>query len=79
MANKTPFEGGALVEAAAMLKPWGCIAKKWLIVPEIWRVQRERILCRQQRRLLMHSPGEWERMKEFGIKGVENMDDLCGS
>lgn len=20
--------------------------------------------------------GEWERMKEFGIKGVDNMDDL---
>ena len=27
-------------------------------------------------RLILAQSGEWERMKEFGIKGVDNMDDL---
>lgn len=44
MANKTPFEGGALVEAAAKFEAMGMSAEEWLDVPEIWLELPEKTL-----------------------------------
>lgn len=76
MANKTPFEGGALVEATAMLEAMGMDSKKWLTYAGNMAGATGKDIMQATEAIIDAQSGEWERMKEFGIKGVDNMDDL---
>ncbi len=76
MANKTPFEGGALVEATAMLEAMGMDSKKWLTYAGNMAGATGKDIMQATEAIIDAQAGEWERMKEFGIKGVDNMDDL---
>lgn len=76
MANKTPFEGGELVEATAMLEAMGMDSKKWLTYAGNMAGATGKDIMQATEAIIDAQYGEWERMKEFGIKGVDNMDDL---
>lgn len=76
MANKTPFEGGELVEATAMLEAMGMDSKKWLTYAGNMAGATGKDIMQATEAIIDAQSGEWERMKEFGIKGVDNMDDL---
>ena len=76
MANKTPFEGGELVEATAMLEAMGMDSKKWLTYAGNMAGATGKDIMQATEAIIDAQAGEWERMKEFGIKGVDNMDDL---
>lgn len=76
MANKTPFEGGELVEATAMLEAMGMDSKKWLTYAGNMAGATGKDIMQATEAIIDAQGGEWERMKEFGIKGVDNMDDL---
>lgn len=76
MANKTPFEGGALVEATAMLEAMGMDSKKWLTYAGNMAGATGKDIMQATEAIIDAQAGEWERMKEFGIKGVKDMDTL---
>ena len=76
MANKTPFEGGALVEATAMLEAMGMDSKKWLTYAGNMAGATGKDIMQATEAIIDAQSGEWERMKEFGIKGVKDMDTL---
>lgn len=76
MANKTPFEGGELVEATSMLEAMGMDSKKWLTYAGNMAGATGKDIMQATEAIIDAQAGEWERMKEFGIKGVDNMDDL---
>lgn len=73
MANKT---GGAMVEATAMLEAMGMDSKKWLTYAGNMAGATGKDIMQATEAIIDAQAGEWERMKEFGIKGVDNMDDL---
>lgn len=76
MANKTPFEGGQLVEAAAKFEAMGMSAEEWLGRAGDMAGATGKDIIQATEAIIDAQSGEWERMKEFGIKGVDNMDQL---
>lgn len=78
MANKTPFEGGALVEAASKFEAMGMSAEEWLGRAGDMAGATGKDIIQATEAIIDAQSGEWERMKEFGIKGVKNMDELVG-
>lgn len=76
MANKTPFEGGALVEAAAKFEAMGMSAEEWLGRAGDMAGATGKDIIQATEAIIDAQSGEWERMKEFGIKGVDNMGEL---
>lgn len=78
LANKTPFEGGEMVEGAAKFEAMGMAAKKWLPLAGDMAAATNKSLDQAVEALIDAQNGEWERMKEFGIKGVKDMDTLVG-
>ena len=78
MANKTPFEGGALVEAASKFEAMGMSAEEWLGRAGDMAGATGKDIIQATEAIIDAQSGEWERMKEFGIKGVKDMDELVG-
>ncbi len=76
MANKTPFEGGQLVEAAAKFEAMGMSAEQWLGRAGDMAGATGKDLIDATDAITDAMYGEWEALENFGIKGVENMDDL---
>lgn len=67
MANKTPFEGGELVQAAAMFESMGMAAKKWLPLTGDMAAATNKDFQQATEALIDAQTGELERLKEFGI------------
>ncbi|NMM52155.1 hypothetical protein [Paenibacillus aquistagni] len=67
LANKTPFEGGELVQGAAKLEAMGMSAKKWL--PQIgdMAAATNKPFDQAIEAIIDAQAGELERLKEFGI------------
>ena len=76
MANKTPFEGGELVEATALFESMGMSSEKWLTYAGDMAGATGKDIMQAVEAIIDAQAGEWERMKEFGIKGVDDMDTL---
>lgn len=67
MANKTPFEGGELVEGAAKFEAMGMSAKKWLTYAGDMAAATNKSFDQSVEALIDAQAGELERLKEFGI------------
>lgn len=67
LANKTPFEGGELVEAAAKFESMGMSAKKWLSLTGDMAGATNKSFDQATEALIDAQTGELERLKEFGI------------
>lgn len=67
MANKTPFEGGELVEGAAKFEAMGLSAKKWLTYAGDMAAATNKSFDQSVEALIDAQSGELERLKEFGI------------
>lgn len=67
MANKTPFEGGELVEGAAKFEAMGLSAKKWLTYAGDMAAATNKNFDQSVEALIDAQAGELERLKEFGI------------
>lgn len=67
LANKTPFEGGEMVEAAAKFEAMGMSAKKWLTYAGDMAGATNKSLDQSVEALIDAQAGELERLKEFGI------------
>lgn len=76
LANKTPFEAGSLVEAASKFESMGMSAEYWLTRAGDMAAATNKDLDQAVEAIIDANGGEWERMKEFGIKGVKDMDTL---
>lgn len=68
LANKTPFEGGQLVEGAAQFESMGMSAKKWLPLAGDMAAATNKDFIQATEALVDAQGGELERLKEFGIK-----------
>ena len=67
LANKTPFEGGQLVEAAAKFESMGMSAEKWLTKAGDMAAATNKDYDQAVEALIDAQAGELERLKEFGI------------
>lgn len=67
LANKTPFEGGELVEGAAKFEAMGLSAKKWLTYAGDMAAATNKSFDQSVEALIDAQTGELERLKEFGI------------
>ena len=67
LANKTPFEGGEVVEAAAKFEAMGMSAKKWLTYAGDMAGATNKSMDQSVEALIDAQAGELERLKEFGI------------
>lgn len=67
LANKTPFEGGQLVEGAAKFEAMGMSAKKWLTLTGDMAAATNKDFDQATEALIDAQTGELERLKEFGI------------
>lgn len=67
LANKTPFEGGELVEGAAKFEAMGMSAKKWLTYAGDMAGATNKGFDQAVEALIDAQTGELERLKEFGI------------
>ena len=67
LANKTPFEGGELVEGAAKFESMGMAAKKWLPLAGDMAAATNKSFDQATEALIDAQNGELERLKEFGI------------
>lgn len=67
LANKTPFEGGELVEGAAKFEAMGLSAKKWLTYAGDMAAATNKSFDQSVEALIDAQAGELERLKEFGI------------
>ncbi len=67
LANKTPFEGGELVEGAAKFEAMGMSAKKWLTYAGDMAGATNKSFDQSVEALIDAQAGELERLKEFGI------------
>lgn len=67
MANKTPFEAGELVEAAAKFESMGMSADKWLTLTGDMAAATNKSFDQATEALIDAQTGELERLKEFGI------------
>lgn len=71
LANKTPFEGGELVEAAAKFESMGMSAKKWLTLTGDMAGATNKSFDQATEALIDAQNGELERLKEFGLKKAD--------
>lgn len=67
LANKTPFEGGELVEGAAKFEAMGMSSKKWLTYAGDMAGATNKSFDQSVEALIDAQAGELERLKEFGI------------
>lgn len=67
LANKTPFEGGQMVEAAAKFEAMGMSAKQWLTLTGDMAAATNKDMDQATEALIDAQTGELERLKEFGI------------
>lgn len=67
LANKTPFEGGELVEGAAKFEAMGMSAKKWLPLAGDMAAATNKDYDQATEALIDAQNGELERLKEFGL------------
>lgn len=67
LANKTPFEGGELVEGAAKFEAMGMSAEKWLPLAGDMAAATNKDFDSATEALIDAQTGELERLKEFGI------------
>ncbi|WP_294855617.1 hypothetical protein [uncultured Oscillibacter sp.] len=67
LANKTPFEGGELVEGAAKFEAMGMAAQKWLPLVGDMAAATNKSFDQATEALIDAQTGELERLKEFGI------------
>ncbi|MDO4173721.1 MAG: hypothetical protein Q4D42_03055 [Eubacteriales bacterium] len=67
LANKTPFEGGQMVEGAAKFEAMGMSAKKWLTLTGDMAAATNKDFDQATEALIDAQTGELERLKEFGI------------
>lgn len=67
LANKTPFEGGQMVEAASKFESMGMSAKKWLTLTGDMAAATNKDMDQAVEALIDVQTGELERLKEFGI------------
>lgn len=68
LANKTPFEGGEVVEAASKFEAMGMSAKEWVTYAGDMAGATNKSLEQATEALIDAQTGELERLKEFGIK-----------
>lgn len=66
-ANKTPFEGGEVVEGAAKFEAMGMSAQKWLTYAGDMAGATNKSFDQATEALIDAQTGELERLKEFGI------------
>jgi hypothetical protein len=71
LANKTPFEGGELVEAASKFESMSMSAKKWLPLAGDMAAATNKDFDQATEALIDAQTGELERLKEFGIKKAD--------
>lgn len=71
LANKTPFEGGELVEGSAMFEAMGLSAKKWLPLAGDMAAATNKDFMQATEAIIDAQSGELERLKEFGIKKAD--------
>ena len=71
MANKTPFEGGEVVEAASKFESMGMSAKKWVTYAGDMAGATNKSMDQATEALIDAQTGELERLKEFGIKKAD--------
>lgn len=67
LANRTPFEGGELVEAASKFEAMGMAAKQWLPLAGDMAAATNKSFDQATEALIDAQNGELERLKEFGI------------
>ena len=67
LANKTPFEGGTLVEGAAKLEAMGMSAQEWLPKIGDMAAATNKDFDQAVEAIIDAQTGELERLKEFGI------------
>lgn len=67
LANKTPFEGGELVEGAAKFESMGMAAETWLTRAGNMAAATNKSFDQATEALIDAQSGELERLKEFGI------------
>lgn len=67
LANKTPFEGGQMVEAASKFEAMGMSAKQWLTLTGDMAAATNKDMDQATEALIDAQTGELERLKEFGI------------
>ncbi len=67
LANKTPFEGGELVEGAAKFEAMGMSAETWLARAGDMAAATNKGFDQAVEALIDAQTGELERLKEFGI------------
>ena len=67
LANKTPFEGGELVEGASKFEAMGMAAQKWLPLAGDMAAATNKSFDQATEALIDAQTGELERLKEFGI------------
>lgn len=67
LANRTPFEGGELVEGAAKFEAMGMSAEQWLTRAGDMAAATNKSFDQAVEALIDAQTGELERLKEFGI------------
>lgn len=70
LANRTPFEGGSMVEGAAKFEAMGMSAKKWLPLVGDMAAATNKNFDQAVEALIDAQTGELERLKEFGITKI---------
>lgn len=71
LANKTPFEGGEMVEASSKLESMGISAKSYLSQIVDMAAATKKPLDQATEAFIDAQTGELERLKEFGIKKTD--------
>ena len=67
-SNKTPFETGAVVEATAKMEAYGISSRRWLGDVADMAGATNKSIDQATEAMADAVMGEWERLKEFGIK-----------
>jgi hypothetical protein len=67
-ANKTPFETGSVVEATAKMEAYGISSRRWLGDVADMAGATNKSIDQATEAMADAVMGEWERLKEFGIK-----------
>lgn len=71
LANRTPFEGGEMVEASSKLESMGISAKSYLTQIVDMAAATNKPLDQATEAFIDAQTGELERLKEFGIKKAD--------
>jgi hypothetical protein len=67
-ANKTPFETGQVVEATSVMEMYGLSSERWLADIADMAGATNKDILQATEAMADASMGEWERLKEFGIR-----------